>query len=64
MKPPLTDTSFMPFGKHKGKTMSDVPADYFHYLWHNGMRHEKSPVAEYIRANLDAFQMEKPDLIW
>jgi uncharacterized protein (DUF3820 family) len=54
----------MPFGKHKGVPMQDVPASYLHYLWHNGLKHEKSNVAEYVRKNLDALRAENADLIW
>jgi len=36
----LLDTDLMPFGKHKGEMMQDVPATYLHYLWTNGMRNE------------------------
>lgn len=60
----LDDTSLMPFGKHRGKPMSDVPASYLHYLWQNGMKNEQSPVADYIRRNLDALKLENKDLIW
>jgi len=56
----------MPWGKHKGECMQDVPASYFHYLWQNGMKHEATtnPVAAYIYANLDALKKEHPDGIW
>lgn len=60
----LTDTSLMPFGKYKGTQMQDVPASYLHYLWQNGMKDERTPVANYIRANLHALQVENKDLIW
>lgn len=47
---PLTDLDPMPFGKHKGVPMQDVPASYLHYLWSNGMKNDKTgPVADYIR---------------
>jgi uncharacterized protein (DUF3820 family) len=32
----LTDDSPMPFGKHKGELLVDIPADYFHWLWTEG----------------------------
>lgn len=61
----MDDTSLMPFGIHRNKPMSDVPANYFHYLWTNGMREDqRSPVADYIRRNLDALKMENRDAIW
>lgn len=32
----LTDNSFMPYGKFKGKKMVNVPADYLLWLYDNG----------------------------
>lgn len=60
----LDDVDKMPFGKHKDTPMQDVPASYFHYLWNNGMKSERSPVANYIRRSLSALKKENPDLIW
>ena len=66
MAEPLTDLSQMPFGKFRGTPMQDVPADYLFWLFQNGMKKDtdKSPVAEYIRKSIHAFQLEEPDLIW
>jgi hypothetical protein len=62
----LDDSDEMPFGKHKGKRMEDVPASYLHWLWFNGLKQEtdSSQVADYIERNLSALQSENPDLIW
>ena len=61
----LSDLDPMPFGKHKGTPMQDVPANYLHWLWCNGKGGDKScPVADYIRRNLNALKVENPDLIW
>ena len=61
----LADLDKMPFGKHAGIYMQDVPAQYFHYLWTNGMRDDRaSPVADYIRRNLMALKKEYPNGIW
>lgn len=61
----MSDTDEMPFGKYQGQPMLDIPAGYLHYLWTNGMQHDKqSPVAGYIRDNLAALKQENPDLIW
>jgi len=61
----LPDTDQMPFGKYKGHAMQDVPANYFHYLWTSGKKHDKlCPVACYIRKSLHALQMEYSDGIW
>lgn len=54
----------MPFGKHRGKQMQDVPVNYLHWLWNNGMRNEQSDVANYIRNNIAALKLEDKDLIW
>jgi hypothetical protein len=61
----LTDNDPMPFGKHKGEPMQDIPATYLHWLWQSGLKDDKqSDVADYIRANLDALKQEYPDGIW
>lgn len=61
----LLDTSPMPFGKHQGVAIQDVPASYFHWLWTNGKSADKlCPVADYIRRNLDVLKTEHPDGIW
>jgi len=61
----LDDLDKMPFGKHRGVPMQDVPASYFHFLWTNGLKDDKrSDVANYIRRNLDALKKEHPDGIW
>jgi Putative quorum-sensing-regulated virulence factor len=61
----LQDTDPMPFGKHKGKPMQDVPASYLHWLWSNGAKedHDNS-VPDYIRRNLDALKQEYKDGVW
>jgi len=61
----LQDTDPMPIGRHKGKPMQDVPASYLFWLWVNGMENDKlSPVADYIRRNLDALEKEYPYGEW
>lgn len=62
----LTDTDPMPFGKHKGTPMQDVPSSYLHWLWtEGGLKDDKfGGVANYVRRNLHALQMENADLIW
>lgn len=64
---PFTDTSPMPFGKHKGEMMQDVPASYLHWLWTEGeMKHQTKTdaVADYIYRNLNALKQEYPNGIW
>lgn len=61
----LQDTDLMPFGKHQGEPMSDVPASYLHWLWQNGLKTDKqSNVADYIRRNLSALRQEHKDGVW
>lgn len=62
----LNDESPMPFGKHKGKPMSEVPADYLFWFWTNGgeQKKDRDPVARYIDENLDALRQEYPDGEW
>jgi hypothetical protein len=62
----LEDTDLMPFGKHRGLPMSDVPARYLHWLWTSGKEHEwkTDPVAAYIKQNIDALKKEYSDGIW
>lgn len=62
----LEDTSPMPFGKHHGEPMQDVPAHYLHWLWTNGKNAETKfcPVADYIKRNLSALREEHKDGVW
>lgn len=63
---PLKDQDKMPFGKHRGKRMEEVPVSYLHYLWTDGKKNETTtcPVAAYIKASMGALKLEKPDAIW
>lgn len=60
----LSDTDKMPWGKHKGIPMQDVPVSYLRFLWNSGLKNDDRPVAEYIRKNLNALKLENMDLIW
>ena len=61
----LEDTDAMPFGKHKGVPMQDVPASYIFWLWNNGLKNDKqSSVADYVRRNLSSLRQEHTDGIW
>lgn len=53
----LTDRSPMPFGKHKGEEMQDVPADYLYWLITDGEL-SSGPVYDYIMTNLTALRLE------
>lgn len=66
----LTDDDPMPWGKHAGKPMRDIPAAYLFYMWTDGGRcgplekRTNCPVADYIRRNLKLLEKEYPDGIW
>jgi uncharacterized protein (DUF3820 family) len=60
----LQDTDPMPFGKHKGEPMQDVPASYLHWLWQEIQHDKTSNVGDYIRRNLSALKKEHPDGVW
>jgi hypothetical protein len=63
----LEDDSPMPWGKHFGTPMEDVPADYLFFLWteRGKERQVKScPVADYIQRNLETLEEEWPDGVW
>lgn len=46
----------MPFGKHRGKPMVNVPAPYLLWLYNSGCDHEQ--VRKYIAENLDSLNKE------
>ncbi|GAT35602.1 putative quorum-sensing-regulated virulence factor [Terrimicrobium sacchariphilum] len=58
----LTDEDPMPFGKHKGKRMADVPASYFVWLKEQGCSHPG--VSGYIQNSWAAIKSECPDHIF
>ncbi len=51
MRKEYTDQTLMPFGKHKGTQMVNVPADYLIYLYETGI--SDGPVRRYIEQRLD-----------
>lgn len=68
--PALTDTDPMPFGKHKGEPLQDVPASYLAWLWRDGVHeysgpdelpgylNEKRKLANYIWNSKSAIEQE------
>ena len=52
----LTDESKMPYGKHKGTKMADVPADYLMYCYDNNLM--STLVRLYVEEYYDAIQKE------
>lgn len=57
----LTDEDPMPFGKHKGQRMADVPASYFAWLKDQNCQHPG--VRGYIENSWSAILSELPDRI-
>ena len=64
--PEFNDRSPFPFGKYKGYAFEEVPAEYFHWIWHNtnAVTADMIAIHAYIRDNINAFKRENPDLIW
>ncbi len=50
----LNDNSPMPYGKHKGKAMANVPDDYLLWLYNNDKC--TYPVRKYVEMNMDAIK--------
>lgn len=69
--PALIDTDPMPFGKHRGEPLQDVPARYLAWLWGDGLHehsgngdltpswlNEKRKLANYIWNSKSAIELE------
>lgn len=54
----LMDTDPMPFGKHKGQAMQDVPASYLDWLRDQEWLKDYPAVKEYIRRNAKVIDHE------
>ena len=52
----MTDESIMPFGKHKGEKMANVPASYLLWIYDNMNLFDD--LREYIDENRDALEVE------
>ncbi|MBK3516685.1 putative quorum-sensing-regulated virulence factor [Carboxylicivirga marina] len=54
------DNDEMPFGKHRGTKMANVPAQYLKYIYDEGIVSIKrwNDVYWYIRDNMDAIEKE------
>lgn len=52
----MTDNSIMPFGKHEGIKMANVPPDYLLWLWDNNKAYGE--VKDYIADNLEDLKAE------
>ena len=59
-----TDDSLMPWGQYREKPLSDVPDDYFLFLWERSKqfapgttaRANNKPLFDYIADNIDAIR--------
>jgi uncharacterized protein (DUF3820 family) len=62
-EPTYDDTTPMPFGKHRGELLQEVPASYLHYLWLQRPLSDRR-LENYIANNISALKTEHPDGIW
>lgn len=63
-EPTYTDTDKMPFGKHKGELLQDVPVNYLHWIYHNINSGNNISLKHYIENNVNVLKTENTDLIW
>ena len=56
---PLTDTSPMPFGKHQGDDMEDVPASYLLYLYESPKGIQHRDLLKYVEDNYQGLEQER-----
>lgn len=54
----LTDTSHMPWGKHKGTAMANVPAAYLLWIYANKKIPDNNEVKVYAKENLNVLHAE------
>jgi uncharacterized protein (DUF3820 family) len=52
----MTDQDVMPFGKHKGLRMANVPPEYLIWLYESNLK--EGPVRTYIHENWDVLKEE------
>lgn len=52
----MKDTDKMPFGKHQGTAMANVPADYLLWLYDQGLK--PGEVKKYIEDNMAGLKKE------
>lgn len=57
----LTDTDPMPFGKHRGALMQDVPASYLDWLRGQDWFDWRSPLGLYVKENESVIDKELKD---
>jgi hypothetical protein len=59
----LTDADRMPFGKHKGLKMQEVPAQYLHWLWTEANFQDKVAVEHRVREECRQTSLERDLLL-
>lgn len=52
-----SDNTIMPFGKHKGKALTNVPASYLLFLYYGDL--QEGPLYDYIKFNIDVLMEQK-----
>jgi uncharacterized protein (DUF3820 family) len=52
----MTDESIMPFGKHKGEKLANIPAEYLLWLYDEGRFYGE--LKTYIADNMDSIKAE------
>jgi uncharacterized protein (DUF3820 family) len=57
----MKDTTLMPFGKHKGKPLANVPPDYLLYLLQSNV---KDPLLSYIKENFEVLKSTCTDKMY
>lgn len=62
-KPAYNDLDKMPFGKHKGELLQDVPVSYLHW-WYHETSCDNISLKHYIENNINFLKVENKDLIW
>ena len=56
----FTDSTLMPFGKHKGMPLGEVPEGYLRWLGAQDWMYEQRELGEYIEAKLQAAKVQAP----
>ncbi len=60
----MTDQSTMPFGKHKGEKLENVPARYLLWLWDDGLHAQpERDLHKYIKDSFSVLETEARDYI-
>ena len=57
--PKFTDESIMPFGKHKGEKMANIPASYLLWLYEDSGFLADGLLKDYIKENLEDLKKER-----